>query len=251
MNRIRIIIFFFIILFGACTSQKKLIYFQGEIPILLSDSLYKPYIFSGDILSINVFTINNEAYPYFSIPKDQSVTDNRSAYEKGYLVNEAGEVKLPLIGSIILKGLTINQAINRIEQKLQYFIQEPIVTIKKLNFKITVLGEVNKPGIYVISNEIVTLPEVLGLAGDLTQFANKENLRIIRNSNGKMNDLFVNLTEAKSLTASNYYLHPDDILYVSPLRRRAFQNITPSVTVFTSILTTAVVVLTFLYVTTK
>ena len=126
MNRIRIIIFFFIILFGACTSQKKLIYFQGEIPILLSDSLYKPYIFSGDILSINVFTINNEAYPYFSIPKDQSVTDNRSAYEKGYLVNEAGEVKLPLIGSVILKGLTINQAINRIEQKLQYFIQEPI-----------------------------------------------------------------------------------------------------------------------------
>ncbi len=251
MNRIWIIIFFFIIIFGACTSQKKLIYFQGEIPPLHADSLYKPYIYSGDILSINVFTINNEAFPYFSIQKEQSAFDNRSAYEKGFLVNEAGAVKLPLIGSVILNGLTITQAIILIEQKLQYFITEPIVTIKKLNFKITVLGEVNKPGTYIISNEMVTLPEVLGLAGDLTQFANKENLRIIRNENGKRSDFIINLTQAKSLTASAYYLHPDDILYVAPLRRRAFQNITPSVTVFTSILTTAVVVLTFLYVTTK
>lgn len=251
MNRKRIIVFFFILVFGACTSQKKLIYFQGEIPSLNKDSLYKVHIYPGDILSINIFTINNEAYPYLSLPTNQSASDIRSAYEKGYIVNEKGEVKLPLIGSVLLEGLTIFEATFMIEKKFKEFIEDPIIAIKKLNFKITVLGEVNKPGTYFISNEKVTLPEILGLAGDLSQFADKENLRIIRDENGKRSDFFVNLTDSKSLSASSYFLHPDDILYVSPLRRRAFQNITPSVTVFTSILTTAVVVLTFLYVTTK
>ena len=251
MNRIRIIILFFIIAFGACTSQKKLIYFQGEIPALNSDSLYKARIYSGDILSISIFTINKDAFPYLSVPNDQLGSDNRSDYEKGYMVNEKGEVKLPLIGIILLNGLTISEATLQIEQKFKEFIQDPIVTVKKLNFKITVLGEVNKPGTYEISNEKITLPEAIGMAGDLSQFSDKENLRIIRDENGKRIDFYVNLTDAKSLSASSYYLHPGDILYVSPLRRRAFQNITPSVTVFTSILTTAVVVLTFLYVTTQ
>ncbi len=251
MNRIRIIIFFLIIVFGACTPQKKLIYFQGEIPALNADSLYKVHIYPGDILSIYIFTINNEAYPYLSMPNDQLGSDNRSAYEKGQMVNEKGEVKLPLIGTVLLKGMTIFEATSVIEQKFKEFILDPIITVKKLNFKITVLGEVNKPGIYPILNEKVTLPEVLGLAGDLSQFADRENLRIIRDENGQRFDFFVNMTDAKSLSASSYYLHPDDIVYVSPLRRRAFQNISPSVTVFTSILTTAVVVLTFLYVSTK
>lgn len=251
MNRIRIIIFFLIIVFGSCTPQKKLIYFQGEIPSISADSIYKARIYAGDLLLINIFTINSEAYPFLSSPKDASGADSHSAYEKGNVVNENGEIKLPLIGTVLLKGLTIAEASILLEQKFKEFILEPIVTVKKLNFKITVLGEVNKPGTYLIQNEKATLPEVLGLAGDLSQFADRQNLRIIRDENGQRFDFSLDLTDAKSLLAHSYYLHPDDIVYVSPLRRKAFQNISPSVTVFTSILTSAVVVLTFLYVTTK
>ena len=251
MHRLWMFIFFFIIIFTACTPQKKLIYFNGDIPALNKDSVYKVHIYSGDILSINIFTINNEAYPYLSAPNEQLGSDNRSAYEKGIIVNEKGEVKLPLAGIVNINGLTISEATGAIEQKFKEFIEDPIVTIKKLNFKITILGEVNKPGSYLILNEKVTLPEALGLAGDLTQFGDKENLRVVRVENGHRSDFIINLTNAKSLSASSYYLHPDDIIYVAPLRRRAFQNISPSVTVFTSLLTTAVVVLTFIIVTTK
>jgi polysaccharide export outer membrane protein len=231
---------------SGCTSQKKLVYFQGEIPALDTSSIYKVRIYPGDILSINVFTINMEAYPYLSTPNERLGTDNRSAYEKGFLVNETGGIKLPLIGSVNLKGLTIAEATSFIENKFKVFIDDPIITIKKLNFKVTVLGEVNKPGTYPILNERATLPEVLGLAGDLSQFADRKKLRIIREENGQREDFFVDLTDAKSLSPQSYYLHPDDIVYVQPLPRRAFQNISPSVTLFTSILTTTVIVMTFI-----
>ena len=146
-----------------------------------------------------------------------------------------------ILHDIIVQALTL-----KLEKKFMDYIADPIITIKKLNFKVTVLGEVNKPGTYPILNEKATLPEVLGMAGDLSQFANRKTLRIIREENGMRKDFFVDLTDARSLSPESFYLHPDDIVYVQPVPRRAFQNINPSVTIFTSILTSTVVVLTFI-----
>jgi polysaccharide export outer membrane protein len=246
MNRARILILLSFLAFASCKQQKDLIYFQGAIPELNNDSLFRLKIFPGDILSITIFTINTEAYPYLSAPNDRYFTDNRSAYEKGYMVNDAGEVNLPLVNRVLLKGLTIPEATSLLEGKFREYIDDPIVTVKKLNFKVTVLGEVNRPGTYAIQNEQVTLPEVLGMAGDLSQYADRRKLRIIREEGGQRSDFFVDLTEAESLSASRYFLHPNDIVYVQPLPRRAFQNISPSVTLFTSLLTTTIIVLTFI-----
>jgi polysaccharide export outer membrane protein len=241
-------LFYLIVIVTAfgCTSAKKLAYFQGTIPPLNADSIYRITINPGDILSVNVATINSDAYPYLAAPNDKSAADTRSPYERGITVNSAGEIKLPLIGTVNLKGMTLEDATNAIESKFKEYINDPVVTVKKLNFKITLLGEVNRPGTYQIMNEKATLPEVLGMAGDLSQFADRKNLRIIREENGQRKDLYVDITRASSLTASTFYLHPDDIIYAPPVGRRAFQNISPSVTVFTSILTTTVVVLTFI-----
>jgi polysaccharide export outer membrane protein len=237
-------------IFCACTSQKKLIYFQGEIPPLNKDSIYTIRIYPGDMLSINIFTINAEAYPFLSTT-NQPGGDNRSPYEKGYLINEKGEVKLPLVGSVSLMGMTLSEATTLLEKKFQDYIQDPIVTIKKLNFKVTVLGEVNKPGTIPVMDEHVTLPEILGMAGDLTQFADREKLRIIREENGERKDIYVDLTDAKSLTASVYYIHPNDIIYIQAMKRKALQNSYPAVAIFTSIVTSTIVVLTFILVTDK
>lgn len=235
-----------IFILASCTSSKKLIYFQGAIPPASPDSVYQIRIYPLDILSINIFTINAEAYPYFSMTNERSITDNRSAYEKGYIVDDSGQVKLPLIGAVKVGGLTISQARSAIDARLRAFINDPIVTVKKLNFKVTILGEVNRPGTYQILNEQATLPEVLGLAGDLSQFADRESLRIIREENGIRKDFFVNLTSANAMSAESYYVHPNDLIYVQPVKRRAFQNISPSVTLFTSLITTTIIVLTFI-----
>jgi polysaccharide export outer membrane protein len=125
-------------------------------------------------------------------------------------------------------------------------MDDPMVTVKKLNFKVTVLGEVARPGTFSIFNETLTLPEALGLAGDISPFGNRTNVKIIRNNSKTPQVLNVDLTHAESLTLENYYLYPNDIIYVEPLKRRALQNISPAVTLLTSILTTAVVVITLI-----
>ncbi|MFN8165944.1 MAG: polysaccharide biosynthesis/export family protein [Bacteroidia bacterium] len=127
----------------SCTSQKNVIYFQGEIPALKADSNSVVRIYPGDILSVSIFTINSEAFPYLAGGMEKPVSDNRSPYEKGYVLNDKGELKLPLIGAVNLTGLTIPAATSLIEEKFKLYINDPIVTVKKLNFKVTVLGEVN------------------------------------------------------------------------------------------------------------
>lgn len=250
-NILKIVLPLLLSVLFSCTSQKKLVYFQGNIPQLKESDIYKLRIYPGDILSINIFTINAEAYPYLAVPADKPSSDNRSAYEKGYIVNDKGEVKLPLIGSVLLTGKTMSEATQILEAKFKEFMEDPIVTVKKLNFKITVLGEVNRPGTYQILNEHATLPEVLGMAGDLSVYGDRQKVRIIREENQQTKDFFIDMTDASSLSAEIYYLHPDDIIYVQPLKRRAFQNISPSVTIFTSIVTTAVIALTFIITQTK
>ncbi|MBL0065738.1 MAG: polysaccharide biosynthesis/export family protein [Bacteroidetes bacterium] len=250
-NILKIVLPLLLSVLFSCTSQKKLVYFQGNIPQLKESDIYKLRIYPGDILSINIFTINAEAYPYLAVPADKPSSDNRSAYEKGYIVNEKGEVKLPLIGSVLLTGKTMSEATQILEGKFKEFMEDPIVTVKKLNFKVTVLGEVNRPGTYPILNEHATLPEVLGMAGDLSVYGDRQKVRIIREENQQTKDFFIDMTNASSLSAETYYLHPDDIIYVQPLKRRAFQNISPSVTIFTSIVTTAVIALTFIITQTK
>jgi polysaccharide export outer membrane protein len=240
-----------VLLAAACTPQRNLVYFQGALPALKADSNSLVRIYPGDILSISVFTINNEAYPYLSGGMEKPVSDNRSPYEKGYVLDDKGNVKLPLIGAVNLTGMTIASATSLIEEKFKAYIADPIVTLKKLNFKITVLGEVNRPGTYQVMNEKATLLEALGLAGDLSTFGDRKSIRIIRTENNVTKDFMVDLTSASSLTNEVYFLHPDDVIYVSPVPRRAFQNISPAVTVFTSILTTAVVVVTFIITTNK
>jgi len=251
MIRCRIFILACCALFVSCASQKKLVYFQGEIPPLSADSVYQLKIFPGDLLSVQVFTINTEAFPYLSTPNERQGTDNRSPYEKGYLVNNQGEITMPLVGIVPLRGLTLQEASEAVRNKFKEYLDDPVVTVKRLDFKVTVLGEVNRPGTYRVDNELATLPEVLGMAGDLSQFADRKMVRIIRNDDSVRKDFFVDLTDAKSLQVSTYYIHPGDIIYVQPVKRRAFQNISPSVTLFTSILTTAIVVTTFIVTQTK
>lgn len=246
MNRIRLLTLMlaaFVTLSG-CVPQRNMVYFQGQLPELPPSSAFQLRIGTGDLLSVNVFTTNTEAYPYFSPPGDRNFGDSRSAYEKGIVVSDSGTIELPLIGIVHLEGMTLSEASQRIRQQYSSLFNDPVVTVKKLDFRITVLGEVNRPGLYTIADERVTLPELLGMAGDITQFGDRTCIRIIRSEKGKTADFTVNLTDASSLTAAAYYLHPDDILYVTPVRRRALQNASNPILLFTSILTTAAVLIT-------
>src|SRR5262249_24188039 len=145
--------FFIAILLFSCTPQKELVYFQGKFNAVndsAASNYFKLKIIPGDILMINVFTINPEAFPFFNVVSDKQTADTRSPYEKGYTVSERGTIEMPLVGEVSVLNMTMTEASDAVKQKLKKFMDEPMVTVKMLNFKITVLGEVNRPGTFNI-----------------------------------------------------------------------------------------------------
>ncbi|MFZ9942774.1 MAG: polysaccharide biosynthesis/export family protein [Bacteroidia bacterium] len=228
-----------VVLLPSCISLKKFTYLQdeggagtGKNPEFVL--LIKP----GDILSIQVFTENPEAFPGIAASADRQYIDNRSAYEKGIIVDPSGNIDLPLAGKIAVGGLSIADAREAVTAKFRSFMDAPVVVFKKLSFKVTILGEVNKPGLFYVPNEKMSLLEGIGMAGDLTYFGNRKTVKIIRQTEGGYKELLVDLTTKQPLDAEVAWLHPDDVVYVQPIRRRGGATISPTVAVVTSILAT-------------
>lgn len=221
-------------LFSSCRSVKQLTLFQ-KVSANESDTITIPtvtytIIQPGDVLSINVTSLSAAASTYFN-PYPSSVKASVSAVATinaeeapGYLVDENGNIELPLVGSLKLSGLTSLQAKALIKESLTKYLKEPTVTLRVVNYKIILLGEVSRPSIYTIPNERVTLPEVLSLGGDLTVYGRRDNVLVIRENNGKKEFGHVNLNTREMYKSPYYYLRSNDLVYVEPSAGKAVQN---------------------------
>lgn len=227
----------------SCVDQKKYIYFQKAANT--SDTLnvaktYIPTIQSGDILSIYITSLNPAASSFFNPFSGNSATGDitliagstpnslqngsQAASSSGFLVDPNGVIELPLIGQVRVSGLTTSEARDTIKNRLKSYLKEPTVNIRFLNYKVTVMGEVARPSIYVIPNEKITLPEAISMAGDLTPFAKHENVLIIRDTNGSKEFGRINLNGRDLFKSPYYYLHSGDIIYVEQTKTKAQQN---------------------------
>jgi polysaccharide export outer membrane protein len=235
----------------SCTPQKKIIYFQNNAGNTTDTSAFEMKLAIGDIITVDLYTINPDAFPGIGISKDKAtIIDNRSAYEKGFTIDKSGKVILPYIGEVMLQGLTVPAARDLITQKFKAFLEEPVIVVKKLSFKVSIVGEVQKPGLYYIPNEKITLIEGLALAGDVGNFADRTNVKIIRQTANGSIEIPIDLTNQSSLTGAAKYLYPDDVVYVAPSRKKAFSQISVASGIFTSIVTSLVLIGT-LYLKTK
>jgi polysaccharide export outer membrane protein len=225
-----------IIVFSACNSVKNLTYFQKSkryADTLAVAAAYIPKIQTGDILSIYVSSLSAEASSFFnpyngfnSNGGNNSNTGSAVGVNQtpGFLVDPSGDIQYPLIGNIKVIGLTTAEVREAVRSKLKLFLKEPTVIVRYLNFKVTFLGEVGHPEVFNISNEMVTLPEAISLAGDLTPFAQRDSVEVIRDVNGKKQIGIVNLTNREVFNSPYYYLHPNDIVYVRPSKFKAQHN---------------------------
>jgi polysaccharide biosynthesis/export protein len=243
-----------VILFGflfSCTPQKKIVYFQNNAGNTSDTSAFEMKLAIGDIITVDLYTINPDAFPGIGISKDRAtIIDSRPAYEKGFTIDKTGKVILPYIGEIFLKGLSVPEARDLITQKFKAFLDEPVIVVKKLSFKVSIVGEVQKPGLYYIPNEKITLIEGLALAGDVGNFADRTNIKIIRQTATGSIEIPIDLTNQSSLVGEAKYLFPDDVVYVAPSRKKAFSQISVASGIFTSIVTSLVLIGT-LYLKTK
>jgi polysaccharide export outer membrane protein len=178
------------------------------------------------------------------------MTDNRSFYERGFVLDSKGDVSLPYIGNLNLSGLTISDAQDTITNRFKKYIDDPVIVVKKLSFKISVLGDVARPGLFYIPNEQITILEALAMAGDLSLYADRTDIRILRRTPTGTEEIKVDLTQKETYTGQSKFLYPEDVVYVAPSRRKAFAQVSVAAGVITSIISTIVVIAT-LYIRTQ
>jgi len=199
----------------SCITRKDISYFQDisdTTSIQRISQTFEALISPGDILSIHVSSLSPEASSFFNVVGEES--DKQVA--NTYLVDGSGNIEMPLIGEVPVSGLSGQSAKGVIKQHLEKYLVNPTVNVRIRNFKITVLGEVNQPGVYTIPNEKVTLVEALGLAGDLSIFGKRLNVLLIREEKGERKFVKIDLRSKDFFRSEYYYLHNNDIIYVEP-----------------------------------
>lgn len=223
---IKLIIFiFFIVISFSCAHKEKIIYFQGDITNAKTNKNYSPILKSDDMLSISVLGFDEQASKPFNLPISNLAQSN-NGYTQGipspicYLIDYDGNIEFPVLGKVKIGGLTRVEAIEVLKQKLKPYLNNPTVIIRILNFKITVLGDVQNPGTFTIPNERITLPEAIGLAGDLQITGKRKNVLIIRDNNGEKTETRVDLTTKELFSSPIFYLQQNDVIYVEPNRAK-------------------------------
>ena len=219
----------------SCTSKKNLIYFQGGENAINSglNKSYNPKLQPDDLLSITVMGLDADVIKPFNLPSN--INSNIGSYTQGnptppgYLIDASGNIDFPVLGKIKLGGLSREEAIDFIKGKLENkevtYVKNPTIHIRILNFKVTVLGEVRNPGTFTIPNERITLPEALGIAGDLLITGVRKNVLVIRDVDGKKTETRIDLTSKELFSSSVFYLNQNDIVYVEPNRAKVNSSV--------------------------
>jgi polysaccharide export outer membrane protein len=214
----------FIIQLSSCVATEKATYFSNvtnsSVEINRENEVL-PIIQRNDILSIYISSLSPEASAVFNTTNTQATstsTTTGSTSAGGYLVNAEGTIQLPILGNIKAEGLTKQQLKTYLtdlinEKKL---LIDPVVTIRHLNYEVTVIGEVGKPTVINVPNEKISMLKALGIAGDITIYGKKENVLLIREIDGKRIINRIDLNSKNFLSSPYYYLQPNDVLYVEP-----------------------------------
>jgi len=226
MNLKYVLCYLVAITLSSCSRQRNLVYFSDLKGASESTSQVldtgEPTILKNDILGITVNSTSPESNVLFaSVPGNPTMN---GMYEReGYRVSNGGSIKFPVLGQVKLEGLTIGQAQALMETELNKYVKNAIVNIKFMNFRVTVIGEVNHPSTFTVTNEKINLLEALGLAGDMTPYGKRENVLLIREVDGIRMMERVNLNSKDVLNSPYFYLKQNDVIYVEPDKAKSVE----------------------------
>jgi polysaccharide biosynthesis/export protein len=221
-----------ILILSSCNQYKRFTYLQP--PPLSNDSFYTnkliPYkIQNSDNLYVKISCPLNEASDKLFNPATNNITSTMggtqggSLYFMGNIVDNEGNINLPVIGKILVTGCTLEEVKAKIQEMVSKMSSDAIVDIKLLSFKISVLGEVGNPGQYTIYNDKANILEALAISGDLTYNGNRKKILILRSFVNGTQPIDIDLTKRTLLSSEKYYLMPNDIIYVEPYKTTAFR----------------------------
>ncbi|MBS3737917.1 MAG: polysaccharide export protein [Psychroflexus sp.] len=242
-----------VIFLSSCASKKKVIYLQDIDDSQLeniSKIKPKPKVQINDILKVDIKTLDPESV----IPFTKTITQNNVGNQQlpilklqGYIVDESGDINMPEIGKVQVADLDLDQAEEKIKTKLSPFLKNPYVSVRIVNYKFTVQGQVNQPGTYEIAEPNFTLLQALGMAGDLTIRGRRDNIVIVRTLDDKRITKRIDLTKSDWMNSDFYFIRQNDWIYVEPnnpqVKTAGFISNVGTLLSIVSILFSAVVIL--------
>lgn len=242
-----LIVCFATALLSSCVTQRRMAYFK-PVDTTSADSLNvqfhaadEPHIIVGDQLLITVSALDPDAAAPFNLPFVTYMVPGAEAASttpnvQSYIVDKDGNINFPVLGTLHLAGLTKSEAIALFNNKLETSLRDPIVNIRFMNWHVTVIGEVNRPGRYTVTDERISILDALAMAGDMTVYGQRDNVLLTRENNGKLEFARLNLNSEEIFTSPYFYLQQNDVLYIEPNKVRAISS--QNVSLYLSMVTT-------------
>lgn len=234
-----------IVVVSACVPKKKIVYLQGTAGGgNASLANYEPIIQPDDLLYITITSQNPEGVTAFNPQVVAQGFTGNDMIERTYMVNKDGMIQYPVLGMIKAAGLTRSEFTDMLKNMLKPYVSDAIVNMRFLNFKVSVLGEVARPGTVTVNTERITLIEAIAASGDLTLYGMRDNILVLRDNNGEKTFNRVDITNADFVNSPFYYLKQNDVVYVEPRKAKVDS------TAFGSNVTTIISIVSFLITTT-
>lgn len=214
------------VVFASCVPQKKMLYLKEAE--MVAENLSKEYVNDrsvnyklqpGDNLYIHVInTIDERSAASLNGDVRGYLSSDANIYLQTTTIDEAGFVEMPLVGKIEVKNLTVDEAKERLQMAINTYINGSMLVVKLASFNVTLLGEVTRPGMYKVYQSQINLFEAVSMAGNMTNFAKKSKVKIVRQTDDGSQIITVDMGKADILSSPYYYLKPNDIVYVEPLK---------------------------------
>ncbi|NBC84481.1 MAG: hypothetical protein GVY19_14030 [Bacteroidetes bacterium] len=246
----------FILLFLFSCSAKRINYLQeakddhAAIDSLYQESYETYRVQPADILHVQVNSLNEETNVLFNQNTDQSSGNQNLGgfYIRGYSISEAGYIDLPIMGEIKVADMTVAEIEKRINEAAEAYIKEPDIDVKLVSFDVTILGEVNSPGRITVYRDKMNILDVMGMAGDISYYGNRREVRVVRTTKEGRYTYELDLTDKNLLASSDFYVAPNDIIYVKPTPIGIFRvrasDYSTLLTTITSTITAVVLIVT-------
>ncbi len=240
--------------FTSCTSHRQLVYLRN-VDSTSTEGFYpksRPeyLIQTRDILYIKIYSLNEDMSNLVNQTigsYQQNLFQNEtSLFINGYTVSDSGYIEIPILGKVLIAGKTMDEAISSIRKRADQFLKDATVIVKLISFKVSVIGEVNRPGTYNNFNSQLTVLEAVSMAGDITDYGDRKRVLVLRPSAEGTRSFRLDLTSKNILTSDGFFLLPNDIIYVEPIKNKTFRINMPTISLAFTSISTLILVLNYI-----
>jgi polysaccharide export outer membrane protein len=239
---------------SSCTTHSQLVYLKN-IDSASVESFYPKHrpdyhIQTRDIMYVKIYSLNEDMSSLINQTigtYQQNLFQNEtSLFINGYAVSDSGNIEIPVLGKIRVAGKTMDEAITSIRQRADKYLKDATVIVKLISFKISVIGEVSRPGTYNNFNNQLTVLEAISMAGDITDFGNRRKVLVLRPTATGTTSFRLNLTDRNILSSDGFFLLPNDIVYVEPIKNKSFRMNMPTIALAFSSISTLILILNYI-----